>query len=81
MSDRLSRDELVALMRLLQRAEGTEEEQDAWLALVERHVPDPEVSDLIYHSPVVLSPEEIVDRALVYKPIIAGPAVDSSCQE
>ena len=73
----MRRDQLVALVRRLQRAEGTEEEQATWLARVERNVPDPEVSDLIYHSPAAMSPEEIVDRALAYKPIIAGPVAVS----
>lgn len=29
---------------------GTTDEKEAWLTLVERNVPDPEIADLIYHS-------------------------------
>ena len=35
--------------------------------ILKQNVPDPDVSDLIYWND--LTPEEIVDRALRYKPI------------
>jgi Colicin immunity protein / pyocin immunity protein len=71
MTQRLSRDELVDLVGRLMRAEGGESDQDAWLDLIERSVPCPHVSDLIYWPPGgrELRAEEIVDRALAYRPI------------
>lgn len=70
----LARDQLVALVGKVQRGEGTEEEISAWLTLIERNVPHPEVRDLIYGTNAALLPEEIVARALAYKPVILGPA-------
>jgi hypothetical protein len=68
---KLSRMELVELVRKICAAEGTEEEQEDMLTLLQSSVPHPEVSDLIYFPPEgdELTPEEIVDRALAYKPI------------
>lgn len=67
--DKLSRAELIALVQKIESAEGTEEEQDEWMRLLERNVPDPAVSDLIYWTFPELTPEGIVDRALAYRPI------------
>ena len=65
------RAELVSLVQKIINAEGTEEEQDEMLLLLKASVPDPKVSDLIYYPPggQDLSAEEVVDRALAYKPI------------
>jgi hypothetical protein len=69
MTQRLSRDELVDLVGKLMRGGGTE----AWLDLIDRNVPCPTgyVSDLIYYPPEgqELSAEEVVDRALAYRPM------------
>ncbi len=35
---------------------------------LERSVPDPNVSDLIYYSDPELTPEQVVEAALRYKP-------------
>jgi hypothetical protein len=71
---RLSREDLVPLVRKLQNAVGADEEQAAWLTLLERNVPHPGVSDLVYWSNEELTAEEVVDRALAYQAIILGPA-------
>lgn len=65
------RTDLITLVQRIIDAEGTEEEQDEMLLLLKASVPDPKVSDLIYypHAGQDLSAEEIVDRALAYKPI------------
>jgi hypothetical protein len=44
------------------------------LALVERNVPHPTISDLIFYPPngIELSAEEIVNVALGYRPIELG---------
>jgi hypothetical protein len=74
--DEPSRDQLVDLVARVQGGGGTEEEIHAWLMFVERHVPDPSVSDLIYHSDPELSAEEVIERASAYRPIILGPAAE-----
>jgi len=63
--------DLIQLVRKIIAAEGSEEEIDNMLDILERSVPDPYVSDLIFYPPEGkdLSPEEIVERALSYKPI------------
>jgi hypothetical protein len=76
MQDKLDRDQLVRLVAKIMRAEGTEEELDAWIALVDKHVPGPtgSVSGLIFwpsrhglgDEPTA---EQIVDMALSYKSI------------
>lgn len=66
----LDRAQLVELVRKICQTEGTEVETGAWLMLVERQVPHPAVSDLIFYSDVEMTPEEIVEAALSYKPIL-----------
>lgn len=70
MAQRLSREELIELVEKIRRVENSEEEIDAMLDLLEWNVPDPEVSNLIYWSKEDLTSEQIVDRALSYKPIL-----------
>jgi uncharacterized protein YheU (UPF0270 family) len=69
MKDSLTREELINLVENIINCEGTEKEIDEMLELVEKNVPHPEVSDLIYWSEEDLTSEEIVDRALEYKAI------------
>jgi len=66
----LSREELVKLVAAIMNGEGTEEEIDNMIHLLRRNVPDPSVSNLIFWNDEELSPEEIVDIALNYQPII-----------
>ncbi|MGN7358472.1 bacteriocin immunity protein [Paenibacillus sp. SAF-054] len=70
MNKPLSRDELIILVSKIMSGEGSEPEIDEMLDLLERNVPDPHVSDLIFWSDIEYSPEEIVDKAMSYKPII-----------
>lgn len=63
----MTRDELTSIVRKIVHAEGTGAEQDRLLDLLMHNVPDPNVADYIFYDE--LSPEEIVDRALAYKPI------------
>jgi hypothetical protein len=70
----LNRAELIELVAKLLRAEGTQEETLEWIRLVEHNVPDPHVQNFIYWSNKYglgddPSAEEIVDKALSYKPI------------
>jgi hypothetical protein len=65
----LSKQELVSVVQKLLDAAGTEEELDALLRLLERNVPHPEVSDLIYFPKVAMTADEIIEVALSYRPI------------
>ncbi len=76
MGNKLTKNQLVALVAKVQRGAGTEEELHAWLTLVDRNVPAPTVSDLIYYSDPELSAEEVIERAFAYQPIILGPATE-----
>lgn len=64
----MSREELINLVKELYNSKGkTEEEENRLLELLEKNVPHPDVSDLIYWED--LTPEEVIDKALAYKPI------------
>ena len=69
MTEKFTRNELIKLVRKISDAAGTEEEIDGWVNILEKNVPDPNVSDLIFYSEEEMSAEEIVDKALSYKPI------------
>lgn len=69
MADKLSREELIKLVEKMCNGEGSDDEISEWIELVEKSVPDPNVSDLIFWNDEGLTPEQIVDRALNYKPI------------
>lgn len=62
--------ELIELVRKIMEVEGTESEIDEMLVYLKQNVPHPEVSDLIFWDKRELTPEEIVEEALSYKPII-----------
>ncbi|MBC9934685.1 hypothetical protein [Chitinophaga qingshengii] len=63
----MTRDQLIELVKRIAAAEDTEQQLDKMLELLEKNVPDPEVSNYIFYDE--LSPEEVVDKALAYKPI------------
>jgi hypothetical protein len=71
-----TKDQLVDLVAKVQGGAGAEEEIHAWLTFVDRHVPAPTVSDLIYYSDPELSAEEVIEQAFAYRPIILGPAAE-----
>ncbi len=66
---KLTREELINLVNRIVKCEGSEEEIDEMIEVVKRNVPHPEISDLIYWNKEELTPEQIVDKALEYKPI------------
>ncbi|GEC91337.1 bacteriocin immunity protein [Brevibacillus brevis] len=70
----LSKKELVELVEKIIRVDGTEEEIDEMMNLLEKNVPHPEVSDLIFWNEKELTPEEIVEEALNYMPIKLPPS-------
>ena len=64
----MSREELIELVDKIMRFEGTEEEVDEMIAILRKNVVDPYVTDYIFYEEN--TPEEVVDKALAYKPII-----------
>lgn len=69
MADELSRAELVAIVERLMQGEDDDEETFRLLETLSRHALHPAVSDLIYWPEEDLTAEEIVERALAYRPI------------
>jgi hypothetical protein len=69
MEKRLSKDEVILLIARLMNGEGTEKEADEMISVLKQHVPDPNVSNLIFWSDEEYTPEEIYEKAMSYKPI------------
>ena len=66
----LSRDELINLVKRIQNNEADEEyKADQLIQIVEDAVVDPYITDYIFFEDE-LTAEQIVDKALSYKPII-----------
>jgi len=65
----MTRAELVALVERIIAAQGTESEIDELITLLEKNVPHPRVSDLIFYPERPMTAEQIVDTALAYRPI------------
>jgi hypothetical protein len=68
MNNKMDRNELIKLVEKILDCEGTEEEVDEMIFKLEQNVIDPDISDYIYYDD--LTPEQIVDKALAYKPIL-----------
>jgi hypothetical protein len=65
----MNRDELVALVRkFIDEGPDAGEQCEEWLSQLQDQVPDPQISDYIFWPDRKMSAEEIVDRALAYKP-------------
>ncbi|MEK4043311.1 hypothetical protein NSU18_06575 [Paenibacillus sp. FSL H8-0048] len=73
----LSRQQLISLVTKIVNAEGTEAELDEWMEVVASNVPHPGVSNLIFWNEPELTPEEIVDAALSYQPIVLPPPIEN----
>ncbi|BCB02166.1 bacteriocin immunity protein [Bacillus sp. KH172YL63] len=65
---RLHKEELIKIVEKIINAEGSEEELDNLIDVVEKNVPHPNVSDLIFWNEDELSAEEIVEKAMKYRP-------------
>ena len=64
----MTREELVLLVDKIMKCQGTEKEIDEMIELLEKNITDPEVTNYIFYEEN--TPEEVVDKALAYKPII-----------
>lgn len=69
MLNKLSREELIELVTKIIECEGTEEEIDNMIEIVEKNTSCPDLNDLIYWNNHNLTPEQIIDTAMNYKPI------------
>ena len=66
--NKLSREEIVEIIKdILDVQNHSESEIDQLIEKLEDGVTDPEITDYIYYEE--LTPEEIADKALSYKPI------------
>ncbi len=64
----MTKQELIGLVEEIINVRGkTEKDINILIEILEKNVPHPEVTDLIYYDD--LTPEEVVDKALSYKPI------------
>lgn len=63
----LNKEEIISLIQKIRTENLSETEEDVILEELEKGVLDPDISDYIYWSE--LSAEEIVGKALNYKPI------------
>lgn len=63
----MTREELIKLVEEIMMWEGTEEELTKKLDILKKNVPHPNPINLIYWDD--LTAEEVVDKALSYKPI------------
>ena len=64
----MTREELILLVEKIMKCQGSEKEIDEMIELLEKNVIDPEVSNYIFYEEN--TPEEVIDKALAYKPII-----------
>lgn len=67
MNKEMNRDELIILVKKIMNCEGSEKEIDEMTLLLTQTLIDPEVTNYIYFDN--LTPEQVVDKALSYKPI------------
>ena len=63
----MTREELIALVDKIMKCQGSEKEIDKMIELLEQNVTDPEVTNYIFYEEN--TPEEVVDKALAYRPI------------
>lgn len=64
-----SREELVRMVQKLIDADLPEEDGDRLIEGLEASVSHPRVTDLIYYHTPKLTAEDVVERALAYRPI------------
>ena len=69
MAKRQEKELCLQAIERLQVAIGTEEEQDRDIEFLRASLSDPKIIDYIFHHQPELSAEEILSKALVYKPI------------
>lgn len=66
MDKKLSKTELIELVKKMYDPELSDEKISEYIDILEKNVPHPAPSDLIFWNDEDLSPEEVVERALAY---------------
>lgn len=64
----MTREELILLVEKIMKCQGSEKEIDEMIEILKKNVTDPEVTNCIFFEEN--TPEEVIDKALAYKPII-----------
>ena len=70
--ERLTREEMIALVERIIRHDGDEDQISEWLDQLARAIPNPHISQIIFWpepDEEGLTPEQIVDKAMQYRPI------------
>ncbi|MGG0738910.1 bacteriocin immunity protein [Niallia taxi] len=67
MENKLSKEELVELVNKIINPLLSDEEVSDYIDILEKNVPHPAPSDLIFWGDEELTPEQIVEKALAYK--------------
>lgn len=70
---KLNREELIELARKIINLEFPEGEESEMTYLFCNSVPHPEAYSFLFHHKPESTPEEIVDKALSYQPIVMPP--------
>lgn len=77
MNNLLTRNEVIALIEEIYRLDGTSDEtgeverkSNDLIDMLEAGVLDPEIFNYMYKEMPELTPEQIADRALAYRPIV-----------
>ena len=70
MGSKMTKEKLVELINKIMNAEYEDQEEgNKLINLLEKNILDPNVSDLIFYPQTEMTAEEIVEKALAYKPI------------
>ena len=70
MAATLTKEDLIKLVQELMDNEMTEQERGEKLDLLQNNIIDPRVASYVYNLEGVLTAEQIVEKALNYKPIL-----------
>lgn len=69
MGRKMNKQELISMVQKIIDCNGTDKEIDEMMKVVSKEVPDPAWTNLIYYNDEELTAEQIVEKALSYKPI------------
>ena len=65
----MNRSELIEIVKKIKQIPGSEDELNNLVDIFESNVPDPDAVDYLFQKQYTsLTPEDIVDKALSYKP-------------
>ncbi|OPZ87291.1 MAG: hypothetical protein BWY74_03434 [Firmicutes bacterium ADurb.Bin419] len=65
--EKLSKEDLVQMIRKIRNGEGSDEEFDKWLQEIKQSVSHPEVFNMIIRNTEGLNAEQIADQLMNYK--------------